>query len=285
MRSSRYAGHAQRFFESLESRRHLDADVAGSVAVGVQSGPPPRVEDVHISGSAWSPDVLDYLDRRRPGNGPYGFWITTSYSQTVSWSNLNRLTIRFTHDLDVDADDLTIRGLRVPTYDVASVQTAFDPSEFLTTATFDLPGLAYGQPETLRFEVDGDPGGVETGPGGLQLDGDGDGVPGGDFVFRLSIVPGAANLAPYVDQSDYSTVRRALGRTVAAPGTALPFYNVFADFDADGRVNINDLALVRKQLYTYAPQSAPAASAVDGGEAARARPVTRGLFSAAPILA
>ena len=46
-----------------------------------------------------------------------------------------------------------------------------------------------------------------------------------------------------------------------------------------------DLAHVRKRLYTYAPQTAPAASAVDGGDAARARPLTRGLFSAAPILA
>jgi hypothetical protein len=102
----------------------------------------------------------------------------------------------------------------------------------------------------------------------------------------MTVVPGAVNGAPYVDQTDFHSVRKALGRTATNLGAAVPFYNPTADLDADGRVNFTDLAHVRKRLYTSAPTTVPAASTpADFDARVRARPLTRGLFSAAPILA
>lgn len=273
-------------FERLELRRFLSAGPLLE-AVEVQSGPLPRVEDVHVSGSDWSQEFIDYLDERSLGDGPHGLRIdaSPSYGRVLPWLNVNQVTIRMTFDMIVEADDLRVRGVASPTYTVTSVETSFDPDAFMTTATFTLGVGEFSKPDNLRFELDADPGGVRTREYGVPLDGDRNGTPGGDLVFRLTVVPGAANLGPYVDRSDYQTVRKALGRTIANRGTDVPFYHSSADLNADGRVNVTDLALVRSRLYTYAPLTAPqVAATADVGTEARTRPATRSLFSSTSIL-
>ena len=216
---------------------------------------------------------------------PYGFRLATSSARILPWFNVNQITIRMTFDMIVEADDLRVRGVNSASYPVASVETSFDPDAFMTTARFTLATDGFSKPENLLIELDAGPGGVRTREYGMPLDGDRNGVPGDDFVFRFTVLPGAANLGANVNHSDLRTVREALGRTIANPGTAVPYYDAFSDFDADGRVNFADLALVRKQLYTYAPFTSPTAAAgSDVVTTTRARPITRGLFSAAPIL-
>jgi hypothetical protein len=60
-------------------------------------------------------------------------------------------------------------------------------------------------------------------------------------------------------------------------------YNVFSDFNGDGRVNVTDLEFVRRRVGTTLPplpQVAPAGAA----PRTRARPGVRELFSGAPVL-
>jgi len=67
-------------------------------------GQPPRVEDVHVSGSDWSQEFVNYLDEHRLGNGRHGFRIATSYGMVLPWLNVNRVTIRMTYDMIVEGD-------------------------------------------------------------------------------------------------------------------------------------------------------------------------------------
>ena len=258
--------------ERLERRRHLSA------------AQPPRVEDVHVSGSAWSQEFVEYFDEHSVGNAPHGFRIATSYAMVLPWLNVNRITIRTTYDMIVEADDLRVRGVASPTYPVTSVETSFDPDAFRTTATFTLAVDEFAKPDNLLFELDAGPNGVRRRDNGIPLDGDRNGAPGGDFVFRFTVLTGDYTGDRYIDQRDLLGVRKSLGRTIANPGTEVPFYHTFVDFNADGRINFSDMALVRSRLYTYAPFSAPTMVAADVA-GARPRPVTRGLFSAGPILA
>jgi hypothetical protein len=244
------------------------------------------VEDVHVSGSDWSHEFIDYLDENALGNRPHGFRIPTSYAMVLPWLSVNRITIRTTYDMVVEADDLRVGGVASPTYPVASVETSFDPETFVTTATFTLDVTQFTRPDNLLFDLDAGPNGMRRRDNGLPLDGDRDGVPGGDFVFRSTVLPGDYTGDRYVDQRDLLGVRKVLGRSIANLGTEVPFYQTFVDLNADGRINFTDLALVRSRLNTYAPFSAPVLSpTADAGMLGRARPVTRGLFSSAPILA
>lgn len=249
-------------------------------------GQSPRVEDVHVSGSEWSQEFIDYLDEHALGKGPHGFRIPTSYAMVLPWLSVNRITIRTTYDMIVEADDLRVRGVASPAYAVTSVETSFDPEAFVTTATFTLDVNQFTRPDNLLFDLDAGPGSVRRRDNGLPLDGDRDGAPGGDFVFRYTALPGDYTGNRYVDQRDLLGVRKVLGRSIANLGTEVPFYQTFVDLNADGRINFTDLALVRSRLNTYAPFTAPVSSPMaDASISSRARPVTRGLFSCGPILA
>lgn len=263
----------QPLVERLESRQLLNGDAPVLSSVEVQSGPPPRVQDVHVSGSAWSDDFKNYLDEANLGTVPYGRWIPTNYAAILPWVNVDRITIRFTHDMAMEPEDVLIRGVAAAAYPVESVQSSFDADTFTTTATVVLAGAGFVKPDNLLIEIDGDPGGVEAGPGGLLLDGDRNGIPGGDFVFRMSVVPGASTLGANVGHTDLQTVRQVLGTSATDSRTTGPFYHASADLNADGRVNFTDLAHVRKRLYTYAPLTAPqVAATADVGSEARTRP-------------
>lgn len=276
----------QPLLERLESRQMLNGDAPLLSSLEVQSGPPPVVVDVHVSGSAWSHDFIDYLTEVGLGRSSLGRRVVTNYAAIVPWVNLNRITVRFTHNMAMEADDVLIRGVAAPAYPVEIVQSTFDADTHTTTATLVLAGAGFVKPDNLLIEIDGDPGGVEAGPGGLLLDGDRNGIPGGDFVFRMSVVPGASTLGANVGHTDLQTVRQVLGTIATDSRTTGPFYHASADLNADGRVNVIDLAHVRQRLYTYAPLTAPqVAATAEVGSEARTRPATRSRFSSVSVLA
>ena len=76
---------------------------------------------------------------------------------------------------------------------------------------------------------------------GAPLDGDGDGLSGGNHVSTLHRFSGDADGDGDVDGVDLAAFRRALGRTDAA---SLALF----DFDGDGDVDGGDLAQFRKRF-------------------------------------
>jgi len=266
--------------ERLEPRR-----LCAAAPVEAGSGPPPQVADVYVSGSAWSQDFKNVLEAQRTGSAAFGRRLTPGLASIQPWVNLNRFTLRLSYDMVVKAEDLRVRGVTSPTYAVASVETTFDPRLYVTTATFTLAGDGLSRPENLRVELEGDAGGVHSREG-FMLDGDRDGTPGGDFVFRFGILPGDATRGSYVNTTDLSIVRRKLGTSVTRTRTVAPYYTTSDDFNADGRINATDLMIVRSRLGTYSPSTEPAATAsAPISTPVRTRPGARELFGSTPILA
>jgi hypothetical protein len=84
-----------------------------------------------------------------------------------------------------------------------------------------------------------------TDSSGLPLDGDGDGVPGGDHTVAFFRLFGDADGDRDVDFSDLARFRLALGSATN--------YNPAFDFDGDGDVDFSDLARFRLRLGTVLP--------------------------------
>jgi len=73
----------------------------------------------------------------------------------------------------------------------------------------------------------------------------GDGTAGGDFRFRVNVLPGDAFRDGVVNAIDAAAVRTRL-RQRAVGGA--PRYSLFCDLDGDGRIGVWDEMLVRQRL-------------------------------------
>jgi hypothetical protein len=83
-------------------------------------------------------------------------------------------------------------------------------------------------------------GGQITGPGGLSVDGDGDGTPGGDGVASLYRLYGDVTGDRFVNGADFALFRTAFGTNTGDPN-----YNAAFDVNGDGFVNGADFAAFR----------------------------------------
>ena len=79
-----------------------------------------------------------------------------------------------------------------------------------------------------------------TGPGGIAVDGDCDGTPGGEYVFAFHRLYGDADGDRDVDTADLAAMRNTFGRAAGQPG-----YLAHLDSDADGDVDTADLIRLR----------------------------------------
>ena len=66
----------------------------------------------------------------------------------------------------------------------------------------------------------------------------GDGVPGGQAVFRINVLGGDATRDGLVDDADALAIRDALGSGIGDSN-----YNPFADLNSDGWVNVLDVGI------------------------------------------
>ena len=137
----------------------------------------------------------------------------------------------------------------------------------------------------MFLELDGGPDGIRLRQLGVPIDGDGDGVAGGDFRLRMNVLPGNADGDRRVIGFDVDAVRMSLSTRVSSPGGPAG-YDIWSDVNGDGRINIIDLVHVRSRQGDRLPLIfvEPAAAEARPTTLLRPRPVTRGLFSSEPIL-
>jgi hypothetical protein len=83
---------------------------------------------------------------------------------------------------------------------------------------------------------------------GIVLDGDGDGVAGGDYHLQLHRLYGDANGDGTVNGLDLALFRSAFGTTAGTPG-----YLNYLDFNGDGRVDVLDLVAFRSRFGVILP--------------------------------
>jgi hypothetical protein len=235
--------------------------------------PLPTVTGVHVAGSAWQLPFTQFLLDRGLGAAQLGFNIPAGPDQAtlLPWMNLNQISITFSQDVQVDATDLTVRGTGAGDY--ALDLAAFSYNALTRTATWRLPaGQTFGNDRILLVLDCDSPNGVRTAAGDF-LDGDwvnpsasaaggdafpsGDGTPGGDFLFRINILPGDVDRSGTVLADDFSGVKRRFFRSTTNPGTGDGAYGVFHDVDGSGSILANDFSEVKRRFFNRLPEGQP----------------------------
>jgi hypothetical protein len=182
-------------------------------------GQSPRVTGVYVASSGWTDTFRNYLASTGQGDAALGYRVTAA-GQLLSlpWMNLDRISVRFDSNPDVEQADLVVRGVRSATYGFSDFQC----DAAARTATWTLARAALN--DKLLLDLDGGPGGVAL--NGVPMDGDwnnagdaypsGDRTPGGDFRFRLNVLTGDLDRNGAVIADDFSAVKRKFLSTTAA---------------------------------------------------------------------
>lgn len=273
-----------------------DGEAVGTIANDDEAAPPaPRVAQVFLAGTAWSPAFVARLATLGLGSAEHGYSVPAGAGQlaTLPWTRIDRIAVRFDAGVSVGQDDLAVRGINVPAYAIKTF--SYDPATM--TATWTLT-RAIGRDRVL-LDLDGDaPGGVTSGAGGSAgaaalLDGEwpgaggaypsGNGTAGGDFEFRLNVLPGDVNRDGRVTALDLFQVRQRLRTSTSRPGAGTRRYDVFRDVTAEGKIDFRDLLAVRRARFQPLPAGEP--SGDDPAAPSVAPSATQDLlFSSTPIV-
>lgn len=221
----------------------------------------PRIVRVIVDGSDWSPAFRAHLTSTGAGVGngyalPAG---SADQSLPLPWTNVNRLRVQFSEHVDVTGADLSLWGVATADY-AAALAGGFSYDAATFTATWALPSslpaeklrmiLADRVADAAGNALDGD------WTDGLSLQ-SGNGSAGGDFVYRLNILPGDVNRSAGVAINDAILVRNA---QFTSPGN--PAYSALLDVNGSGEINAQDVILVRDQQFTSLPIGEPPSPAV-----------------------
>jgi parallel beta-helix repeat protein len=234
--------------------------------------PGPRVTAVFVGASAWGPAFTRHLQDTGTGEPSLGYLVPAGPAQLspLPWANLNQVSLRFNEPVTVQQDDLIVHATTgdglpgLPRYNVMS----FTYDALTRTATWRLRG-AITRPDRLLLDLDaGGASGVKDAAGNA-LDGEwddaadafpsGNGAAGGDFQFRVNVLPGDADRNGRVNVLDRAIVQRAAGSAVPGPGMHPGAYSVFKDLDGSGRVNAIDVVFARKYQRRRLPEPSPLA--------------------------
>jgi hypothetical protein len=273
--------------ESLEGRVFLDG---ASPAAAIASTGPLQVDRVYVDGTAWAPAFRQYMGQflaERGLSSAYGIDLRAQPIpfRVFPWVNIDRVTVTFNRSLGpVDPSVLHLRGGNVPVYPApASVETSYDSDKGIGIAQFRLSQALPA--DRLVLTLQSGPAGIRDVNGAI-LDGDGNGVEGGDFNTRLTVLPGdASNGFDYIEAWDLYSVRQGLNTSTTHKGIGNQSYSIISDVNGDGVINVIDLAEVRRRLFTRLPYSQPPlAAAAPAASPLRTRPASRELFSSAPVL-
>jgi hypothetical protein len=248
------------------------------------SSNPPTVTGVFVDSQSWGQPFRQYLGNHNLGDVKYGFAIDGGADQLklLPWVGLNRISIRFSGEVDADFQDLVVRGTRAGDYPLASI--SFDHATHTVTWTLAQPLDA--DRVTLQLDADAPDGVKRTGPGTPdRLDGDwadgadafpsGDGSPGGDFVFRLNVLPGDVDRSGTVLANDFSQVKQKFFSSTTNPGTGPAAYTIFHDVDGSGSILADDFSAVKARFFNTLPAGQPTAAATAFMDASPIRPSPR----------
>jgi hypothetical protein len=237
-----------------------NANASGVYAQRYAAPRPLAVAQVYASGSTWGPAF-----RNAAGSGPFGYPIGGGATQlaVLPWGSVNQISIAFSDDAQADAGDLEVRGVNVADYPV----TGYAYNAAARTGTWTL-GRSI-EADKIYIDLDGGARvGVRGGPGNAPLDGEwatgrgypsGDGAPGGDFLFRVHVLPGDGTRDGVVNASDFAEIKRRLNRAPGDGVTGATAYSPFADTTADARINALDLADMKRRANSRLPATEPTA--------------------------
>jgi PKD repeat protein len=216
----------------------------------------PVVTAVRVGGADWTPLFRDFVD---PELG-IGYAIPLGSDDqlaTLPWGNIDQIAITFDSDVDVTVEDLRVFGVNSTSY--TDLIERFDYAAGSKTAIWGF-GQHFATDKLLISLSD-----RVTNSEGFKLDGEwidtelvesGDGKEGGDFEFRLNVLPGDADQSGVVNGGDIGTARV---RRNAIAGFSLR-YDPEQDLDGSGVVNGGDIGVARLNRSMLLPVGEPAAT-------------------------
>jgi Dockerin type I domain len=111
------------------------------------------------------------------------------------------------------------------------------------------------------LNLDGDAGGVSSASG--RLDGEwsdgtsafpsGNGGAGGDFRFRINVLPGDADRNGTVLANDFSEVKRKFFSSTTNLGSGAAAYSIFHDVTGSGNILADDFSEVKRRFFNTLP--------------------------------
>ncbi len=201
----------------------------------------PNVVDLNVSSTEWSSGFVDYLESNSLGTNGYRIPVGSSdQTATLSWLNIDQIRITFSEDVDVEAADLAVSGLNQSWYEIEDF--TYDSSTY--TAVWTMKESFSADKLLLDLDANGLDPVVDTDEANV-LDGEwtngtsnypsGNGVAGGDFEFRLNIVPGDADASTGVATADMTMISALVGIDTSSAS-----YNLRCDLDGDGLIEQAD---------------------------------------------
>lgn len=213
---------------------------------------PPRVTQVVVSSTTWSPEFLAFISA---AGAPSGFAVPVGASQvtTLPWVGIDQIKVRFSEPVAVGAGNLAMLGVNVPGASTATFN--YDAGTFTATWTLAAPlsgdrwmiDLSDLVADALGDRLDGE---WTNPPLGADAFPSGNGAEGGAFQFQFNVLPGDVSGSNTVLGDDVIAVRNAQFRSTATPG-----YLAALDLDGSGTVLGNDVIAVRNRQFTSLPES------------------------------
>jgi hypothetical protein len=166
--------------------------------------------------------------------------------------NLNRIKVKFTEGVSLAVGHLAVRGVNVATYSIGGLN--YDAST--QVADWTLTSAIGADKLLLQLSA------VATDLAGNALDGEwtdgqtaalsGNGLAGGDLLFRINVLPGDVTRDGVVDAADLNAMRRRQLLTAGGVG-----YSIFYDTDGSAVIDATDLNAVRRRQLLTLPARNP----------------------------
>jgi hypothetical protein len=227
---------------------------------------PLRVVSVIADSSAWMPEFRDFVDGTFTNPSALGFHIPKGPLQliTLPWVNIDRLKVRFNKDVGSSLSIADFQLAATPgfgafgippgtpptiqgfSYDASTLTATLVLSKFFPAAVVDLRVTAAGVFDGSGNILDGE------WTNGVTLGDSGNNIPGGDFSYRIFVLPGDV-----LDQSGGSGFRgvnsndaqrvRDLQNGFALPGFGVFGYDPRVDLNGSNFINSDDSQYERDQ--------------------------------------
>ena len=197
----------------------------------------PRVSEMYVRGSTWTPAFKAYLEAQGLGDDVHGYRVDNRpATDLLPWSNVDEIVLRFsappTGGGVPTPATVTLDGARSD-YRVTSVtQVTGDATTYVLRLERPLGNLPEGGENGDRIDLTV----ADAGPGGS------------DFRQRITVVQGDVDKSGSVLANDYSAVKARFFQT-----TTTPSYTAFHDVDGSGSILANDYSAVKARFFDNLP--------------------------------